>query len=246
MLIGLSLVVASGCITNNYTDREIDSKMQRTKHRALVDGTVSARQALIFASILLIIGTLALFVWTNLLTTLLALFGFIAYVVLYGYAKRKSTYGTLVGSISGALPPVIGYTAVSNQLDLAAALLFIILVCWQMPHFYAIAIYRSADYKAAGIPVLPVIKGFATTQYRILAYIAAFTIACTGLVIFGYAGITYVIPMIVVGIGWFAIGLKGLTSDEPTTWAKKMFGISLLVITAFCVTLAVDSYLSNL
>ena len=128
--------------------------MTRTKHRALPKGLISPYSALIYALFLGLIGFGVVMVYTNLLTTSITAFAFIAYVVLYGIGKYRSIHGTLVGSISGAMPPVIGYCAVSNQLDVAAFLLFIIMVFWQMAHFFSIALYRLNDYKMASIPSL--------------------------------------------------------------------------------------------
>ncbi|MDE2589744.1 MAG: heme o synthase, partial [Patescibacteria group bacterium] len=157
-LFGVSFVIASACVINNYLDRKIDKKMARTQKRALVTHAISPSHALVFATILGILGFLDLVVFTNGITFMIGLIGYIDYIVLYGLSKRKSIYGTLVGSISGATPIAAGYTAVTNRFDIAALLLFLIMVFWQMPHFYAIAIYRLKDYVAAGIPVLPAKK----------------------------------------------------------------------------------------
>ena len=177
MLVGTSLVIASGCVLNNYLDISIDKQMARTKKRALVTGTITSKNALIFATILGLSGEIILLIFTNLLTALIGLFGLFVYVIVYGAAKRRSTHGTLVGSLSGAVPPVAGYTAVTGSLDWAALTLFLILVCWQMPHFYAIAIYRYNEYKAAGLPMLPIVKGIRATKLQILNYCLFFVAA---------------------------------------------------------------------
>ena len=163
-LIGTAFVIGSACVFNNYIDREIDEKMARTKKRALVTGDIPVKNALIFGTLLGILGFLILFSYTNLLTGVIGVIGVVMYVVVYGYFKRRTVHGTLIGSISGAIPPVAGYTAVTNLIDTGAILLFLILVFWQMPHFYAIAVYRIEDYKKAGIPVLSVVKGIPTTK----------------------------------------------------------------------------------
>ncbi|SPY76620.1 Protoheme IX farnesyltransferase [Providencia rustigianii] len=153
-LLGVSLVVASGCVFNNYIDRDIDRIMERTKNRPLVKGLIDPKVSLIYATVLGIAGMVLLLVAANALAMLLALIGFIVYVGLYSlYMKRKSVYGTLIGSLSGAAPPVIGYCAVTNEFDAGALILLLIFSLWQMPHSYAIAIFRFKDYKAANIPV---------------------------------------------------------------------------------------------
>ena len=127
-LAGISLVIASGCVFNNYLDRHIDKKMARTKNRAIVQGLVSKQQALTYASVLGLLGLIILAVHTNWLTVAIGVAGLFFYVIVYGIAKRRSVHSTLIGSISGALPPVAGYTAVTGRLDAVAITLFFILV----------------------------------------------------------------------------------------------------------------------
>lgn len=243
MLVGMSLVIASACVFNNYIDRDIDSKMTRTKKRALVSGLVSTRSALSYAAILGIAGVIALLFYTNLLTMCLGLLGFVFYVFIYGIAKRRTVHGTLVGSISGAIPPVAGYTAAANRLDVGAGLLFLILVFWQMPHFYAIAMYRLRDYKSAKIPVLPLVKGIAHTKLQILIYIVLFIISSAALTISGSTGLTFAAVMTVIGLVWLKRGIGGYHTVDDSKWARGMFFFSLTVILVFSVMLSLDSWL---
>lgn len=243
MLAGISLVIGSGCVFNNYLDRGIDKKMERTKQRALVNGDISVQHALLFGGVLGIVGAGILGVYTNLLTMAIAIVGFIFYVVIYGIGKRATVHGTLIGSISGAIPPVVGYTALSNDLDTAALLLFIIMTTWQMPHFYAIAMYRLKDYKAAGIPVLPAVSGMRATKIQILGYIVAFIIASLSLTILGYTGLVYAAIMATIGFIWLARGIAGFKATDDIVWAKQMFGFSLLALLAFCGSLIIDALL---
>lgn len=236
-LAGLSLVIASACVFNNYIDRDIDAKMSRTKQRALVRGQISNRHALIFARLLGVLGALILALYTNLLTFALAVTGFVFYVFVYGIWKRKSVHGTLVGSISGAIPPVVGYTAVTGHLDPAALILFLILVVWQMPHFYAIAIYRQPDYEAAGIPVMPIKQGIRRTKITMLVYTLAFIPVAASLTIFGYTGLMYLAIVLVLGLVWLVTCLRGLSTTNDQRWAQQMFKFSLIVLTALSVTI---------
>ncbi len=229
-LVGLSCVIASGCVLNNCIDREADAKMQRTKYRTELFRKVSVSGATVFALLLGILGLLCLFWFTNLVATLVALFGFVTYVALYTYSKYRSVHGTLIGSLAGAVPPVVGYTAVTGTLDAGAWVLFLMLVLWQMPHFFAIAMYRRDDYEAAGIPVLPVKRGFKAAKGQMLGYIAAFSAACGMLLWFGYVGIGFVVVSTLLGAGWFALGLQGFWCADDTVWARKMFITSLVVI----------------
>jgi len=243
-LVATSLVIASACVFNNYIDRDIDKLMARTKERALVTQVIKGQNALIYATVLGLIGLFVLATYTNLLTVLVGLIGFIDYVVLYGITKRRSIYGTIVGSIAGATPVVAGYTAVTNSLDSAALILFLILVFWQMPHFYAIAMYRFSDYKAAKIPVLPVKKGKQNTKLQMTIYIIAFVIATISLSVFGYTGYTYLVVMLLLGLGWLWLDLQGFKSSDDKRWARRMFLFSLVVILSLSIMLSLDAVLA--
>lgn len=243
MVLGLAGVIASACVFNNYIDRAIDAKMHRTKNRALVTHVITARQAIAFAVILGMLGFYLLLFFTNVLTAFVAFIGFFFYVIVYSFEKRRSEFGTLVGSISGAVPPVVGYCAVTNRIDIAAGLLFFILVFWQMPHFYAIATFRSDDYAAALLPVLPVKKGISHTKVHILFYIAAFIIAVSLLTVFHYTGYTYLLIMGGLGVAWFVLSLRGFRSNNDNRWARKLFFLSLIIIVALSLLLSFNTLL---
>ena len=243
MLTGVSLVMASACVFNNYIDRDIDDVMARTKGRALVTGEISERNALLYATVLGVIGVLLLAFLANALAAVVALFGHVAYVVLYGYAKRKTVHGTVVGSISGAIPPAVGYTAVTNNIDGLAVLLFLVLVFWQMPHFYAIAIFRLRDYKAASIPVLPVVKGIYHTKVEMLAYIFGFIFVAVSLTTLGYTGYTYLAVILLLGARWLQLALQGFSAKDDALWARQLFKFSLYVLLGFCGAISLDAFL---
>ena len=204
-LMGLSLLIASACVFNNYIDRNIDKMMQRTKNRALVIGAISLKKAIVFAVFLGLFGILLLMLYTNLLTTIIALSGFFIYVILYSLSKYRSSYATVIGSISGGVPPVVGYCAVVDRFDIGACLLFMIVALWQMPHFFAIAMYRLDDYVAASIPVLPVKRGVYITKIHMLLYIIAFLIPVCMLTILGYTGYAYLIVVGLLGVSWLLL-----------------------------------------
>lgn len=239
---GLSLIIASSCVFNNYIDRKADAKMARTKHRQLVTGTISPFSALLFAVVLGCVGTLLLALYTNLLALFVALFGFFVYVILYSFSKYYSMHGTLIGSVAGAVPPVVGYCAVSNRLDAGAWILFAILVIWQMPHFYAIAIFRQNDYANAGIPVLPIVKGIHTTKIHMLLYVIVFLAVSPLLTVFGYTGYVYLILAVLLSLGWVYFAILGFRSqaNDDLKWARKMFAYSLLVVTVLSIAMMFD------
>lgn len=240
-LSGLALIIGSAAVFNNYIDRDIDVKMSRTKKRALASGLISNSHAIVYGAVLGLAGCAVLLLHTNLLTAGLAVFGFISYVVIYGIWKRRSSIGTLVGSVSGAVPPVVGYAAVSNRLDAAAVILFFTVALWQMPHFYAIAIYRLKDYKAASIPVLPAEKGIARTKTSMTLYIAAFILAASMLSFLGHTGPVYLIVVSLLGLAWLRLSISGLRARDDKLWARGMFRFSLLVITGLSVMIMIDS-----
>ncbi|WJY17275.1 heme o synthase [Pectobacteriaceae bacterium CE90] len=242
-LIGVSLVVASGCVFNNVIDRDIDKKMERTKNRVLVKGLIPLKVTLVYASLLGIAGFALLYIAANPLAMWLAVMGFVVYVGVYSlYMKRHSVYGTLVGSLSGAAPPVIGYCAVSNQFDAGAFILLLIFSLWQMPHSYAIAIFRFKDYQAANIPVLPVVKGISVAKNHITLYILAFMIATLMLSIGGYAGYKYLIVAAAVSVWWLGMALSGYkTLTDDRVWARKLFVFSIVAITSLSIMMSVDS-----
>ncbi len=235
--------MASACVFNNYIDREIDQQMARTKKRALVTKDVSGRNALIYASVLGIIGFALLLLFTNQLVAAIGAIAFIDYIVLYGYTKRHSEHGTLVGTIAGAAPPVAGYCAVTGRFDLGAGIIFMIMVFWQMVHFYAIAIRRQTDYKAAGIPVLPVVKGVRETKIQMILYTIAFIFAVLSLSTRGYAGWSFAVIMGALGLIWLYRGLTSFNIKDNVLWAKNMFLFSLIVLLSFSVMLSVGSTL---
>ena len=240
-LIGVSLVVASGCVFNNYIDRDIDRIMERTKNRVLVKGLIDPKVSLIYAFVLGIVGMLLLYVAANPLAMMLAVIGFVIYVGVYSlYMKRKSVYGTLIGSLSGAAPPVIGYCAVTGQFDMGALILLLIFSLWQMPHSYAIAIFRFKDYQAANIPVLPVIKGISVTKNHITLYILAFMVATLMLTLSGYAGYKYLVVAAAVSVWWLGMALRGYKATNDSVWARKLFVFSIIAITSLSVMMSVD------
>jgi protoheme IX farnesyltransferase len=240
-LLGLGSVIASACVFNNYIDRDLDRKMARTKHRALVMGLISGRHAIYFAILLGIVGFFTLILYTNLLAVSVAAVGFIVYVGLYSFWKTRTSYATIIGSVSGAVPPVVGYCAVSGQFDMGAALMFMILVLWQMPHFYSIAMYRLTDYSEASVPVLPAERGNYVTKVHMLFYIIAFMAATLLLIGFGYTGYAYLVTAVVLGLAWLFLCIRGFKSADDKLWARNMFRLSLVIITLLCIMISIDT-----
>ncbi len=237
MFLGLSLVIASGCSFNNYIDRDIDARMNRTKNRALVKGLIPVKNAIVYAVALLFLGLGILLLFTNLITALLAFIGFVIYVVFYSFFKHVSSHATLVGSLAGAVPPVVGYTAVTGQLDLGACILFAIFAMWQMPHFFAIALYRLEDYKGAEIPVLPVRKGIVRTKVEMFLFVIGFVFCSVLLYVFQYTNLVFLVVIGGAGLFWLYLSVKGFFCQSDQKWARKMFIFSLVVVMAITIVI---------
>lgn len=240
LVLGLALVIASACVLNNILDRNIDKKMKRTKTRALATGEITVKNAAVFSAVLGLLGFGLLFYFVNVLAVWLGVAAYVLYIAAYGIAKRKTVHGTLVGSIPGAVPPVAGYVAVTNAIDGTALLLFFILVLWQMPHFYAIALFRLKEYQAANIPVLPLVKGHLATKRQIVFYILLFILAAQTL---PGMGIVYSVAMLLLGGLWLAKALQGFKARDDATWARGIFGFSLYVLLGFSMFAIVNNWL---
>lgn len=242
-LLAISFGMASACIVNNYIDRTIDAKMERTKKRPLVTGSISPQTALMLATILGSISVVCFILFTNVLTLLVGGIGFFFYIVLYSITKRTTYFSTLVGTIPGAVVPVAGFTAVTGKIELPAVLLFLLLVFWQLPHFYAISIYRMQEYKNAQIPLLSVVKGIFVTKLHMLFGTICFASISLLLGAFGCVGSLYNYPMFILSLVWILLAVTGFSVKDTNTWAKKMFFYSLLVNLAFCLLIIGDSFL---
>ena len=240
---GTAFVIASACVINNILDRDIDKRMKRTAKRELASGSIPTYNAVVFGVLLGIIGFSLLFFLTNILTLLLGVIAYIWYVVIYGVAKRTTVLSTVIGGVAGALPPVAGYTALSGTLDAAAIILFLILFFWQLPHFYAIAMFRQKDYAEAKLPIWSVKYGLKNTKVQILISAVLFVAVVPWLTIFGYTGIVYLVLSLGLALAWVVKGIKIYRTADDIKWARTMFGISLMVLLSMCVLIAVGGYL---
>ena len=231
-LLGTTFVVASGCVVNNIIDQDIDQKMQRTQNRALVKKTISPSVALAYAAVLGVIGFSILWFGVNAYSFLFAVIGFVVYVGFYSlWSKRTTIHQTVIGSISGASPPVIGYVAVTHEFDVAALLIFLAYGLWQMPHSWAIAIYRFDDYKNAGIPILPVARSIYRTKVECVIYILLFAAVLNGLYCFGYTNIFFLITFNALTAYWLYLSIIGFKAENDQLWAKRFFLYSVILIT---------------
>ncbi len=240
-LCGICFVVASGCVFNNYIDRDLDRTMKRTCNRALARGGLPVGACLLYGGGLGIAGFSLLGFAVNFLTFSVALAGFSIYVGIYSLLlKRASVYATFVGSLAGAAPPLAGYCAAANRFDTGALLLLAIFILWQIPHYYSIAIFRFDDYCAAQIPILPVKRGIAVAQKHIAGYIIAFIVASSMLTLFGYTGLPYLAVTTLSGLAWLFTALWGCNGCKDGLWAGRLYFFSILTVLVLSFMMSVD------
>lgn len=227
-IFGSGLVIAGGCILNNWYDRDIDPLMRRTKMRPTVTGSISAQQAFVLGLSVSAAG-FVLLLFTTAGAVLAALAGWIVYVVLYTvWSKRRYTLNTAIGSLSGAVPPLIGWLAIDPRPHIIAVGLFLIMFIWQTPHFLALAMKKNEEYKAAGIPMLPAVYGFSFTKRQIVIYIA-----CLLPLPFYMADLGNVFLWIATGLNaaWLILGIAGFFMKDQLKWAHLIFVYSLNYLT---------------
>ena len=242
MLIGSALTMASACVFNNYLDRDFDTKMERTRNRVLPQGRMKPQSVLLYAVVLGIAGSCILFGLVNELTGWLGLIGIFVYVVIYTmWLKRNSTWSTSIGGISGAMPPLIGFCAVTGELTMGAVILFALLFLWQPAHFWSLAIRRVEEYRAAGFPLLPVVKGITRTKWQMLPYILLLVPASILLYTYQYVGIYFLVISIVLALVWLVHTLFGLRAKDDEKWAKANFIISINYLMIVFLTMIVDT-----
>lgn len=241
-LLGTMLVMASACVFNNYFDRDLDMKMERTRERGLPTGRLKPKTVLIYAIVLGIAGLAVLFTFSGLLAGLFGIVGVFVYVIVYTlWLKRTSTWSTSVGAISGAMPPVIGYVAVTGTVDLGAWLLFAMLFLWQPPHFWALGIRRKEEYRAAGFPLLPVVKGTRRTKIQMIPYVALLLPIPVLMYMYDYAGIFYLIISAGLSLAWLYLTLKGFRAKDDDAWAKQNFFFSINYLTLSLIALVLNT-----
>lgn len=242
MLIGTTLTIASACVINNYWDRDEDKKMERTSNRPLPSGRLSPPTVLMYGIILGIVGIGMLFVLVNPVAGWLGLLGWFVYVFIYTmWLKRTSTWNTSIGGISGAMPPVIGYVAVTEEVDIGAWLLFALLFLWQPPHFWSLAIRKVEEYRAAGFPMLPVVKGIKRTKLQMIPYVLLLVPAGILLYAYDYVGVIFLVVSTAFSIAWTVQTLMGRKADDTNKWAKTNFMYSINYLMLILVIMIIDT-----
>lgn len=239
---GIALSSGAAAAINHYVDRHIDIQMGRTGNRPLPQGTIKPINAIIFATILAIIGLSILYFWINPLTAVLTFIGLLGYAVFYTmYLKRNTPHNIVIGGAAGAAPPLLGWVAVTGEVNTEALLLFLIIFIWTPPHFWALALKKRVEYAKTGIPMLPVTHGVEFTKLHILLYTLMLMTVTLLPFIIHMSGIIYLSGAIALGLGFIYYAFR-LYHEEGDELAMKTFAYSIMYLTALFGFLLVDHY----
>lgn len=241
-LIGTALSVASANTFNMIYERDTDKLMRRTKFRPLATGRLKVSHAVIFAIAIGFFSMYLLAIYVNLLTALLAFIAIFAYSLIYTPLKYKTPLALVVGAFPGAMPPLMGWTAVSNKIDAASLVLFGVLFAWQMPHFIAIAIYHKEDYTKAGIKVVSTIRGDYIAKIQALLWTLVLIGISITLVPLRVGGAIYLIFAVGLGFWFLRLSIIGLKKDVLPSWPRKFFLASLVYLPVLVLGLVADRF----
>lgn len=238
-IIGSTLVIAGALMFNNWFEVDLDVEMMRTKERPTVTGNIPLSVVLGLSLGTTVLGFILL-LFTTVEATLYAFVGWFVYVILYTlWTKRRYTLNTVVGSLSGAVTPLIGWAAIDSTLHIVPVIMFLLLFIWQIPHTFAIAIRRYDEYKAAGIPMLPVAQGFKMTKRQTVIYMACLLPLPLYLTTLG---IPFVIMASVLNIAWLGAGISGFFMKDDVKWAKMIFKSSIYYLMIFFMLMIVFTF----
>ena len=239
-LLGIGLIASSSAVINQILDVEVDSKMVRTKNRPIVIGEISVTNAKIFATALLIVGAIMLLFFINVLTLLLTLFTWAFYSFLYTkILKFAGTQNIVIGGIAGAMPPLLGWTAITNSIDALPLLMVLIIFIWTPPHFWALSINRKEDYAAAKIPMMPVVKGTEYTKIQIILYSVLLAVSSLFPFATGYLGGFYFFSAIILNAIFIGFSIA-LIFDKENKLALPLFLYSIVFLTILFICMALD------
>ena len=239
-LVGFALLAAASAALNQIFDRETDKNMSRTKSRPLAAGNISLTEALTFTAILLFVGSSLMLYFSNLLTLMITTFGFIFYSLIYTiYLKWATPQNIVIGGLSGALPPLIGWTAVSNEISLMPLILVLIIFLWTPPHFWPLAIDRMEEYKKEGVPMMPIAKGVTRTKKEMVVYAVLLLAASLAPYIYGLAGIFYLVTTTALNLYFIYLCLIYL-NDKDNQLSMKIFNFSIKYMLLFFLATYID------
>jgi protoheme IX farnesyltransferase len=242
--VGIALMSGSAATLNHIIDHRVDALMDRTKKRPLVTGTLTLRDAWIFSIFQGILGFAILYFGVNSLTAFLTLLAAIGYSAVYSiYLKRATSQNIVIGGLSGAMPPLLGWTAVTGNLDPQAWLLVLIIFTWTPAHFWALCLHRYHEYKKTSVPMLPITHGIPYTKLNIVLY-SLLTVACSLLpYVIGMSGSLYLFCVLLLDAGFVGYALKLQFSTGDNLIALKTFQYSLIYLTGLFLVILLDHHL---
>lgn len=244
--LGIAMMAGSAAAVNHVVDRQIDSKMIRTRSRPLASGKLPLMRCVAFATVLGVFGFAVLLLKVNMLTAMLTFLSLIGYAFIYTlYLKRATPQNIVIGGAAGATPPLLGWTAVTGQVDPYALVLFLIIFTWTPPHFWALAIYRKEDYAKVGIPMMPVTHGDDYTRMQIIYYTLLLILVTILPYLMGMNGMVYLIGSLASGGVFLYHGIKMWTT-KSSQWALKTFVFSIVYLFVLFGLLLFDRYLPYL
>ncbi|MGZ5194704.1 MAG: heme o synthase [Ramlibacter sp.] len=241
---GIWLVAGAAAVFNCLVEQGIDAKMRRTSWRATAKGELSDWQTLLFAAVLCAIGSWVLYVWINPLTMWLTFATFVGYAVIYTVVLKPLTpQNIVIGGASGAMPPVLGWAAMTGDVGPEALILFLIIFLWTPPHFWALALYRVEDYRKSGLPMLPVTHGNEFTRLQVFLYTLVLFAACLMPFVYGMSSWFYLAAALALSFG-FSLYAWRLWRNYSDALARKTFRFSLIHLSLLFAALLIDHYLS--
>ena len=243
-LLGFTFLAASSASLNQIFDRETDKNMKRTRGRPLAKGNLTLTSALIFTSTLMFLGSSLMLYYSNILTFLITTFGFVFYSLIYTiYLKWNTPQNIVIGGLSGALPPLIGWTAVTNEISLLPLILVLVIFLWTPPHFWPLAIDRMEEYKKEGVPMMPIAKGVSRTKKEMLMYALLLTGASITPFLYGLTGYFYLISTVALN-GYFIYLCIIYLNDRKNQLSMKIFNFSVTYMYLFFLATYLDFLLS--
>ena len=239
-LLGFAFLAASSAALNQIFDRETDKNMERTKKRPLAKGDITLSQALTFTAVLLFVGSSMLLYFSNLLTLLITTFGFIFYSFVYTiYLKWTTPQNIVIGGLSGALPPLIGWTAITNEISLLPLILVLIIFLWTPPHFWPLAIDRMEEYKKEGVPMMPIAKGVSRTKKEMVIYAVLLLGASLSPFFYGLTGYFYLVSTTALNLYFIYLCISYL-NDDNNQLSMKIFNFSVRYMLLFFLATYID------
>ena len=241
--VGIWLVAGAAAAFNCIVEQHIDARMRRTAWRPTAKGQLSNAQTLLFSAVLCALGSVVLYVWVNPLTMWLTFATFVGYAVIYTVVLKPLTpQNIVIGGASGAMPPVLGWAAITGQVGAEALILFLIIFLWTPPHFWALALYRVEDYRKSGLPMLPVTHGNEFTRLQILLYTIVLFAACLMPFVFQMSGWFYLLVATVLSVMFCAYGWA-LWREYSDALARKTFRFSLIHLSVLFAAFLIDHYI---